>query len=167
MTSPRVLGRGLGIAALITQAPDTQLHGETEMSRPSMTEHEFEGREDRGCVICGKPDRDPIHIHKVSEIKSLKIDVPLRKVSDIQLLGKVYAIGKNGHYYLVDESSLDAWGKNIGQIIEPHMVGGPDVPIAAVCSALLDALGEAVEKIKSLEMGRERRMGAATEKPDA
>lgn len=88
-------------------------------------------------------------------------NAPLRKVADIQLFGTIFAIGKNGHYYLVDESSVDAWGKSIGKIVEPqHLAAGPDL----VCLALLDALGEAVEKIKAMEMGRERRMGAATEK---
>lgn len=79
---------------------------------------------------------------------------PLRKIAEIELDGRVYALGKNGSYCLVDESSKDAWGRPIGVEV---------FDIKNLSSALLDALGEAIEKIRSMEMERERRMGKGSD----
>ncbi len=78
----------------------------------------------------------------------------LRKIAVVELSGNKYAVGKNGHYCLVDETATDAWGNQIGRVID----------IKAYCTdpnfaqALIDALGESIEKIQGMKLERERRI---------
>lgn len=83
---------------------------------------------------------------------------PLRKVADVSIGGRSLALGKNGNYALVDESATDAWGRQIGVLLKPDEFCSPEA-----IQAILDVLGESIEKVRAMELERERRIGRGAE----
>lgn len=82
----------------------------------------------------------------------------LRKVAEVNLDGKTYALGKNGNYALVDETATDAWGNPVGELVPLDSFS-----TAMGVQALLDALGSTIEALQSMKLERERRMGGGAE----
>lgn len=83
----------------------------------------------------------------------------LRKVAEIELAGVRYDVAKNGHYRLVHEVSRDDYGNPVYRAL----VGGSFSDVGKMwkfTEALIDCLGEALEKLKAFEDARKRNMGA-------
>jgi hypothetical protein len=75
---------------------------------------------------------------------------PLTEISEIDLLGEKFKLGKNGKVCLVKES-LDCWGKVRGEIVSLNTwLGLSALPeqTETKIQALLDQLGDALSRLR-------------------
>lgn len=81
----------------------------------------------------------------------------LRKVAEVEILGERYDVARNGRYRLVCEIGKDDYGQPINQALLGGDFSGAG-EMWNFCEALIDCLGEALEKLQGHEAARERRL---------
>jgi hypothetical protein len=87
---------------------------------------------------------------------------PLTKVAEIELLGQRFDLAKNGRFTLCREE-WDAYGRPIATEVPltvDSLRGGRAASEMDVLQALLDALGDATQRLQS---HRDARLGAGRE----
>lgn len=94
----------------------------------------------------------------------------LRKIAELELKGQRYDLARNGEHYHLVKTDPDDYGQPRGvKVALGSFLRGNGQPSQSLAldvnqavdgaQALLDVLGETVEKVQSLQAARERAMG--------